>query len=177
VLQCYELAVTGILRECEGIIVSLWRQSLRLGSLPRTVVVVNFLMMLVLMSSYMRNREQTLRLVYAAILNVSFSFRRFCFHQKRFENILNGRIGEREEVIEEHMRNHFLSEFACEFLRFSPIFMSIPLWRKFQRICGNLGGVVYDFRTGRPPVIQKWRNLYSRLKSVGKRQNSTMESC
>uniref|UniRef100_A0A915BJN8 Anaphase-promoting complex subunit 5 n=3 Tax=Parascaris univalens TaxID=6257 RepID=A0A915BJN8_PARUN len=69
VLQCYELAVTGILRECEGIIVSLWRQSLRLGSLPRTVVVVNFLMMLVLMSSYMRNREQTLRLVYAAILN------------------------------------------------------------------------------------------------------------
>uniref|UniRef100_F1KSK0 separase n=1 Tax=Ascaris suum TaxID=6253 RepID=F1KSK0_ASCSU len=70
ILQCHELAVTGILRECEGIIMSLWRQSLRLGSLPRTIVVVNFLMMLVLMSNYMRNREQTLRFVYAAILNV-----------------------------------------------------------------------------------------------------------
>lgn len=54
------------------------------GNIYRTIVVVNFLMMLVLMSNYMRNREQTLRFVYAAILNVSFNFRSFLLPSKPF---------------------------------------------------------------------------------------------
>ncbi|VDM45063.1 unnamed protein product [Toxocara canis] len=70
ILQCYELAETGVLRECEGIVMSLWRESFRLGSLPRALIAINLLMMLVMMSNYMRKREQSLRQVYAALLNV-----------------------------------------------------------------------------------------------------------